>query len=154
MTDLGLVFESTVLGECVLSTDRSRVDVEVVHDYLSEQSYWAANRSRDVVEASIRASLCVGAYGTAGEQLAFARVVTDGATFGYLCDLFVLPGHQGGGLGKAVMQFIVDHPVVKSLGRLLLATSDAHGLYAKSGFTSLKDASKWMEMDPLQLRRN
>ncbi|NOX29291.1 MAG: GNAT family N-acetyltransferase [Actinobacteria bacterium] len=154
MGDLDVVIESTHLERFVLSTDRSRIDVGVVHDYLNKHSYWASGRSRSVVESSIGSSLCFGAYGPSGEQVAFARVITDGATFGYLCDVFVLPGHQGGGLGKALMQFILDHPVVQSLGHFLLATKDAHGLYAQWGFTALEDVGKWMEVDPRQLRRN
>jgi GNAT superfamily N-acetyltransferase len=119
-------------GEYEISTERSRLDVALIHDFLAS-SYWAHGIPRGVVEKSIDNSLCFGAY-CGGEQVAFARVVTDYATFGYLADVFVVPGHRGRGVAKMIVRNIVAHPDLKGLRRLLLATRDAHGLYAQFGF--------------------
>src|SRR5690349_12104076 len=109
-----------------ISTDRSRLDVAVIHDFL-RSSYWAAGIPRAVVERSIQHSLCFGAF-FEGRQVGFARVVTDFATFAYVADVFVLAEHRGHGVAKMIMQAIVDRPDLQGLRRLLLATRDAHGL--------------------------
>lgn len=126
-----------------ISADKTRLDVPAVHRWLSEESYWAKGRPRDVQEAAIANSLCVGAYAPGGAQAGFARVVTDGATFAWLCDVFVFPEHRGHGLARRLVQAAIDEaPAVR---RWLLATADAHGVYAPFGFAPL-DAARWMEM--------
>lgn len=127
-----------------ITTDRMRVDVAAVHRYLSEDSYWAKNIPRDVVERSICNSLTFAILH--GEELVgFARVTSDRATFAYLGDVFVLPAHRGKGLSKWLMACIGEHPQLQGLRRWILATADAHGLYAQSGFTPLKASERWME---------
>ncbi|HEX9989821.1 MAG TPA: GNAT family N-acetyltransferase [Chloroflexia bacterium] len=131
-------------GEFSISTDRSRIDLDLVHSFLSN-SYWAQNIPREVVRRSVENSLCFGVYeGVA--QVGFARVITDRATFAYLADVFILESHRGRGLSKWLVECILAHPDLQGLRRWLLATRDAHGLYSKSGFVPLKGAEKWMEM--------
>jgi len=131
-------------GEYVISTDPARLNVTLIHEYLSTVSYWAIGRPRETVERSIANSLPFGVYkGT--EQVGFARVVTDYATFVWLADVFVLPVHQGHGLGKWLMEVITGHPRLQGLRRWLLGTRDAHGLYAKYGFTSLDAPERFMQ---------
>lgn len=129
-----------------ISTEIARLDHGVIHEYLSERSYWAAGRSEEIVSKSIEHSLCFGVYTEEGEQVGFARAVTDYATFAWICDLFILEPYQGRGLGKWLVETIVSHPALRSLQRQLLATRDAHGLYrAYGGFKPLRHPSRWME---------
>ena len=116
-----------------ITTDRSRIDVDVVHRFLSESSYWALGRSRETVERSIRHSLCFSVLDR-GQQVGFARVVSDRAVFAYLMDVFILPEWRGRGLSKRLMAAIVAHPDLQDLKLFLLRTSDAHGLYQQFGF--------------------
>ena len=133
--------------EFEISTDRSRLDIEVIHQFLGT-SYWAEGRSRAVVERSIKHSLCFGVY-WAGRQVAFARVVSDRAVFAYLMDVFVIPEFRGRGISKALMREVLDHPELQGLRVFLLGTRDAHGLYAKFGFRPLDEPSRWMAIyDP------
>ncbi|MBN1920070.1 MAG: GNAT family N-acetyltransferase [Anaerolineae bacterium] len=134
-----------------LSTDKARLDVENIQTFLSERSYWAQGRSREVVERAIEGSLCFGIYAQQ-ELVAFARVVTDYATFGWVCDVFVFETHRGRGLGKWLIEAVVRHPELQGLKRLLLATRDAQGLYREyGGFAPLQAPERWMErlMQPL-----
>jgi GNAT superfamily N-acetyltransferase len=127
-----------------ISTERTRLEVGMIHRYLSEESYWAAGIPFDVVERSIEHSLCFGAFdGTA--QVGFARVITDYATFGYVADVFVLSSHRGNGISKAIMAAIREHPQLQGLRRWHLVTRDAHGLYAQCGFTPLSAPERHME---------
>jgi GNAT superfamily N-acetyltransferase len=125
-----------------ISTDPARLDIDVIHEFL-RSSYWARNIPRSVVEKCIRNSLCFGAF-TAGQQVGFARAITDRATFAYLADVFVLPEHRGRGVGRLLMKAISAHPDLQGLRRLLLATKDAHGLYAKFGFHALPEPGNYM----------
>lgn len=118
-----------------ISTDKARLDVAMIHRYLSTESYWALNIPREIVERSIENSLCFGVY-LADAQVGFARVITDQATFAYLSDVFILPEHRGNGLSKQLMQTISDWPTLQGLRRWMLATNDAHALYAQFGFTT------------------
>jgi GNAT superfamily N-acetyltransferase len=128
-----------------ISTDPARLDVPRVHEFLSKGSYWAQNRSLATVQRSIENSLNFGIYSATG-QVGFARVVTDYATFGWLCDVYIDPAARGAGLGKWLVECIVNHPDLKGLRRLLLATRDAHGLYRDyGGFVPLANAERWME---------
>jgi GNAT superfamily N-acetyltransferase len=130
-----------------IDTNKTRLDVDLIHGYLRE-SYWAAGVPRDVVERSIEHSLCFGVY-VDGAQVGFARVITDYATFAYLADVFVLESFRGRGLAKRLMDTIVGHPRLQGLRRWALATRDAHGLYAQFGFTPLGSPDRYMErLDP------
>lgn len=132
-------------GTYIVSTDRSRLDQAAIHRYLSEDSYWAKGRPADLQQMAIDNSpLVIGAYAPDGSQVGFARMVTDLATFAWLCDVFVLPENQGGGLGKAMVGAIVTHPAVAGIRFQLLATADAHTLYSKFAYTSLDDPGRWM----------
>ena len=118
-----------------ISTDRSELDVPLIYRFLSEQSTWAVGISRAVVDRAIENSLCFGGY-VDGRQVAFARVVTDYATFGNLVDVFVIPEYRGRGYGMEMMKAVMGHPSLKGLRRFMLATGDAHGFYEKFGFTA------------------
>ena len=131
-----------------ISTDRDRLDRDLIHRFLSEDSYWAKGRERGVTEAAIDGSLCFGAYADDGTQLGFARVVTDRATFGFLADVFVVAEARGAGVGKAIIAAVMAHPDVRRLGRLALATKDAHGLYGQYGFIPLDETELWMICRP------
>lgn len=128
-----------------ISADAARLDVARVHRWLSTDAYWALGRPLDKQEAAIAESLNFGAYhrGT-GEQHAYARVVTDRATFAWLCDVYVEPGARGQGLGTALVAAVRDHLEPYGLRRIMLATHDAHGVYARLGFGPLADPSRWM----------
>ena len=131
-------------GEYLISTDPARLDIARIHQYLSTESYWAAGRSLELVQLSISHSLPFGMFrGT--EQIGFARVVTDYVSFAWLGDVFVLPEYQGRGLGKWLIRVIMAYPRFEALRRWMLATRDAHGLYAQFGFTPLHDPTRFME---------
>ena len=130
-----------------ISTDPARLDIDLIHNFL-ETSYWAEGRRRSVVERSISNSLCFGVY-LAGRQVAFARVVSDRAVFAYLMDVFVLPEFRGRGISKALMRSILEHADLQNLRFFLLATRDAHDLYAQFGFQPLTHPEYWMAIhDP------
>jgi len=131
---------------CVLrvSTDPAEIDLDVVHGFLGRDAYWCRGVPRATVEKAIAHSLCVSAF-LNGAQAGFARVVTDRATFAYLCDVFVLPQARGAGIAKAMMDALLAHPDLQGLRRFLLATADAHGLYAQYGFAPLEKAERFME---------
>lgn len=118
-----------------ISGDQDRIDVDVVHRYLSDSSYWAKGCSRESVTRALANSLCFGAYESTGAMIGFGRLVTDHSTFAWLSDVFVLDEHQGRGIGKALTQFAVDQARGYGVRRLVLATLDAHDLYRQFGFT-------------------
>jgi GNAT superfamily N-acetyltransferase len=130
--------------EFELSTDPARLDRALIHRFLSDRSYWASGVPRAVVDRAIEHSLCFGVY-RAGAQVAFARAVTDRATFAYLADVFVLPEWQARGLGQWMIGAIVGHPELRGLRRFLLATKDAHGLYVRFGFAPLANPARFLE---------
>jgi GNAT superfamily N-acetyltransferase len=131
-------------GPFLISTDKRRLNVQVIFEYLSQRSYWAQGRSREIVARSIDNSLCFGVYDL-DKQIGFARVVTDYATFGWVGDVFVLESHRKDGLGKWLVQCIVNHPELVKIRRLILATKDAHELYRKyGGFETLPEVERWM----------
>ena len=127
----------------IISTDKSKIDIVAVHNYLCNESYWAKNIPIDVVKKSIEGSCCFGLYNK-NEQVGFARVITDHATFAYLADVFIAAAYRGRGLGKWLMEVIMKYPELQGLRRWLLATRDAHGLYAKSGFIPLDKPERIM----------
>jgi GNAT superfamily N-acetyltransferase len=116
------------------TSDASKVDVSLVHRWLSEESYWAKGIPLAIVTRSIANSICFSILHPADGQVGFARVITDRASFAYLADVFVLTPHRGKGLSKRLMTFIQAHPDLQGLRRWLLATRDAHALYAQFGF--------------------
>src|SRR5882672_11448165 len=131
-------------GDCAISTDRSRLDCALIHDFLANQSYWATSRSCEQLQRAIENSLCFGLYQT-DRQIGFARVVTDYATFAWLADVFVLSEYRGQGLAKWLLEVIIAHPELQGFRRWLLATRDAHELYRRFGFTELEEPARWME---------
>jgi GNAT superfamily N-acetyltransferase len=130
-------------GEYVVSTDPAGLDVQAVHAYLT-RSYWSEGIPIEVVRRSIANSLCFGLYRGA-EQVGFARIVSDLATFAYLADVYVLEEHRGHDLGVWLVDFITRHPDLQGLRRWSLATRDAHELYRRFGWTDLKSPERWME---------
>jgi GNAT superfamily N-acetyltransferase len=136
------------LGAYLISTDPARLDVDAIYAYLSGESYWARGRSRDQIARAIQNSLPFGAYRD-GAQVGFARVVTDYATFAWLADVYVLASERGNGLGKALVEAVVEHPDVRDLPRVLLATVDAHGLYEQFGFEPLRRGERFMAIEPV-----
>jgi GNAT superfamily N-acetyltransferase len=131
-------------GDFEVSTDPERVDIDVVHDFLT-RSYWAQGIPMETVRRSIENSICFGIY-HGRQQVGFARIVSDQATFAYLADVFVLPEYRGRGLSRWLMECIVGHPDLQGLRRWMLATRDAHGLYARFGFTPVQKPDRWMEI--------
>jgi len=131
-------------GNFVISTDKSKLDFKVIHGFLSS-SYWANKRQPEVTKRSIKNSFCFGIYKNKS-QIGFARVITDYATFAYLADVFIIEEYRGRGLSKWLMKVIMSCKELQDLRRWFLATKDAHGLYEKFGFTSLKEPEKIMEM--------
>jgi GNAT superfamily N-acetyltransferase len=127
-----------------ISTNRARLDLTRIHRFLSTEAYWSPGVSREVVERSIENSLCFGVYTAGGEQVGFARLVTDRATFAWLADVYVEPGHRGNGLGKRLVATVLAHPELQGLRRWMLGTADAHELYRRFGFDALQDVQRFM----------
>jgi GNAT superfamily N-acetyltransferase len=128
-----------------VSTDPARLDLDAVHAALTE-AYWSAGIPRDIVERALQDSLCFGLYAPDGRQIGLARVITDRATFAYLCDVYVLPAFRGRGLGKLLMSRVMAHPDLQGLRRFSLVTRDAHELYRQLGFTEIKNPDRHMEI--------
>jgi N-acetylglutamate synthase-like GNAT family acetyltransferase len=127
------------------STNKALLNIPLIHEYLSGESYWSKHIPRETVEKAIEHSICFGAYDE-NNQIGFARVVTDHATFGYLADVFVLGDYRGRGISKNLMELIMDVTDQLNLRRFMLATLDAHSLYTKYGFTALKNPDRIMEI--------
>ena len=141
-------------GEYLISTDPARLDVEAIHGYLSNESYWARGRPLETVRRSIESSLPFGLYSGDARQVGFARIITDYATFAWLADVYVLEAERGRGLGVWLVETIVSHPELAGLRRWVLATKDAHALYRRFGFAELLRPERWMEMhDPRTVER-
>ena len=133
-----------------LSEDKAELQLDVIHDFLS-RSYWSPDIPREIVARAIEHSMCVGVYDPAGEQVGFARLITDRTTFAYLADVFVVDAARGQGLSKAMVAHFIDHPELQNLRRWMLVTRDAHGVYARCGFEPPNDeqASRIMQrLDP------
>ncbi|SCL24473.1 Acetyltransferase (GNAT) family protein [Micromonospora nigra] len=131
----------------LISTDPARLDLDLVHHWLSTDAYWALGRDRETVRRAFAGSVPFGVYRPGdGRQVAVARVVTDGATFAWLCDVYVDRAERGRGLGSWLAGTVRDHLAALGVRRIVLATNDAHGLYAKVGFTPVR-ADRWMELD-------
>jgi GNAT superfamily N-acetyltransferase len=128
-----------------ISTDKTLLNFDVIYNYLANDSYWAKEMPRKKLKIAIDNSLCFGIYKN-GEQAGFARVVTDKATFAYVCDVFVLPAYRGIGLSKWLVQTILALPELEGLRRWSLATLDAQGLYSQFGFTQITNPERWMQI--------
>ena len=155
-----MTFQEHRRSEFLISTDPARLDVDMIHAFLTN-CYWAKGIPRETLVRSIEHSLCFGIYDCsstrvpllaknarngAPTQIGFARVISDFATIAYLGDVFVLESHRGRGLGKWLMECIIQHPTVRGLRRWILLTRDAHGLYSQFGFTALKAPERYMEL--------
>lgn len=144
----------TTDGPLSLSDDPARFDLARAHRWISTQSYWAEGIPFDTLARACANSLTVGCYAASGDQAGMARVVTDRATFGWVCDVFVDDAHRGQGVGKRLRAYLKAHPDLQGLRRLHLATRDAHELYRQFGFTDLTGVESWMEIrDPDVYRR-
>lgn len=130
-------------GEFTISTDKLRLDIDAIHRFL-DTSYWAEGRSPETIRRSIEHSLPFGVY-KGDQQVGFARVITDYATFAWIADVFILDAFQGQGLGKWLMEVIIAHPELQGFRRWVLATKDAHEMYRRFGFDELKKPERWME---------
>jgi GNAT superfamily N-acetyltransferase len=131
-------------GAYTISTDPQRLDLELIHQYLSTSTYWATGRPLAVVRRSLEHSLCFGLYRDEA-QVGFARVITDYATFAWVADVFVLEAHRGQGLGVWLMEVILAHPDLQGFRRWALSTKDARELYRRFGFAELARPERWME---------
>jgi GNAT superfamily N-acetyltransferase len=129
----------------LISTDKELIDFDAVYNYLSTDSYWAKQMPAETLKRGIENSICFGIY-KQKQQVGFARVISDKATFAYICDVFVLPQFRGAGLSKWLVQTIISHAELQGLRRWSLATLDAHGLYKQMGFVQLSNADRWMEI--------
>lgn len=137
----------------IVSDDPARLDVDAIHDYLAHDSYWAQEIPRALVERALANSLCFGLY-DGSRQVGFARMITDRATFSYLCDVYVLPDYRGKGLGKWLMECVMEHPDLAGHRRMHLVTRDAHELYRPLGFTEVSDPERHMAIVRPDLYKN
>ena len=133
-------------GTYEISTDPGRLDIPRIHHWLSTDAYWALGRPLEKVERAVRHSLNFGVYDPGGEQVGYARVVTDEATFAWLCDVYIDRPARGRGVGVRLIEAVRDHLAPFGLPRVLLATNDAHGVYAKVGFEPLAHPERWMAL--------
>jgi GNAT superfamily N-acetyltransferase len=142
-------FEGTSLsvrsvGSYTVSDDSTRLDLRAIHAYLS-RAYWSPDIPLETVRRAVRSSLCAGAYDSAGAQVGLVRVISDYATYCYICDVYVLESHRGQGLSKAMLAMIMEHPRLQGLRRWSLVTADAHGLYRQFGFSPVAQPERHME---------
>jgi N-acetylglutamate synthase-like GNAT family acetyltransferase len=135
---------TTTSGDFIIDTDKSKLDIPFIHAYLT-RSYWAEDIPVETVKRCIDGSLCFGVYHS-GNQIGFARVITDTATFAYLADVFIDENYRGKGLSKWLMKVILEHESVQGLRRFMLATRDAHGLYKQFGFTEITNPERLMQI--------
>jgi GNAT superfamily N-acetyltransferase len=131
--------------ELTISSRNADLDLDMVYTFLSQETAWARGMPRATFERAIAGSLCFGGF-IDGTQIAFARLITDKATFAYLCDVFVLPAHRGRGYASALLKHIFASPSLATLRRIVLVTTDAHHVYAPHGFTSLENPERYMEL--------
>ncbi|WP_443939347.1 GNAT family N-acetyltransferase [Pedobacter sp. MW01-1-1] len=131
--------------EFCISTDKEKLQIDVIHAFLSTQAYWSLNIPKETVQKAIQHSLCFGVY-QHDTQIGFARIISDFSTIAYLGDVYILEAYRGKGLSKWLMKTIMEFPDLQGLRRWILLTGDAHGLYRQFGWTDLADSSKWMEI--------
>jgi len=136
------------VGSYTISDDSTRLDLRAIHAYLT-RAYWCPGIPFEIVRRAVRSSLCIGAYDAAGAQVGLVRVISDYATFCYVCDVYVLESHRGRGLSKAMFAMVTEHPKLQGLRRWSLVTADAHGLYRQFGFSPVAQPERHMErLDP------
>lgn len=140
-------------GDFLISTDRTKLDLDLLHDFLSKDSYWAQGRTIEVIRRSIENSLSFGLFEN-DQQIGFARIVTDYATFAWVADVFIVEAKRRLGLSKWLMQVILAHPDLQGFRRWVLATKDAHDLYRRFGFHDLKRPERWMERPDPQMKES
>jgi GNAT superfamily N-acetyltransferase len=131
-------------GAYTISDDPARLDITAIHEYL-KRAYWSEQIPREIVERAVRGSLCIGAYDAEGAQVGLVRLISDYATFCYVCDVYVLEAHRGHGLSKAMMALAMEHPRLQGFRRWTLVTNDAHGLYRQFGFAAPAHPERYME---------
>jgi len=129
----------------LISTDKSKLDIDAIHEFLSTKAYWCLNIPKEKVITAIENSLCFGVY-HGDKQIGFARIITDYSTIAYLGDVYVLEAYRGKGISKWLMETVMGHPALQGLRRWILLTGDAHALYRKFGWTDIADPTKWMEL--------
>ncbi len=134
-----------------ISTDKNLLDVDFIHDYISKVSYWGMGRTIEETTKTIANSFCFGVYSKSNEQIGFARVVTDDVFFGYVMDFIIAESHQGKGVGKTLMEFIMENKTIMKLQTIALKTKDAHLFYEKYGFKKVGGSSLWMSIDRQKL---
>jgi GNAT superfamily N-acetyltransferase len=132
------------VGSYTICDDPARLDLRAIHAYLN-RAYWSAGIPFEIVERAVRSSLCIGAYDRAGAQVGLVRLISDYATFCYVCDVYVLEEHRGQGLSKAMLGMAMEHPMLQGLRRWSLVTADAHGLYRHFGFQAVAQPERHME---------
>ncbi len=137
------MIEEKNINGYLYSTDKTKLQLDYIHYFLSVESYWAQNIPMDILQKSIEGRVCFGVYHN-NKQIGFARLITDNSTFGYLADVFIDKDYRGKGLSKELMRFILAYPTVKLFRRMLLATLDAHGLYQQFGFESMENNKRLM----------
>ena len=127
-----------------INDEKEKLDIDFIHSFLT-RSYWAEDIPKDVIKRSVDGALCFGVY-EGEKQVGFARMITDKATFAYLADVFIIEEYRGRGLSKWLMKVIMSHPDLQGLRRMMLATRDAHKLYAQFGFVPLSNVDRWMQI--------
>ena len=132
-------------NEFSISTDKTRLDIDLIHNFLSTKAYWCLNIPKETVRKAIQNSLCFGVFQN-GSQIGFARIISDFSTIAYLGDVFILEEYRGNGLSKWLMEVIMGHPDLRGLRRWILLTRDAHELYRRFGWTNISDPNVWMEV--------
>jgi len=132
-------------GQFLISTDKNKLDIVAIHEFLSTKAYWSLNIPKEKVQIAVQNSLCFGVYDD-DVQIGFARIISDFSTIAYLGDVYILEAHRGHGLSKRLMEVIMAHPNLQGLRRWILLTGDAHGLYRQFGWKDLADSTKWMEL--------
>lgn len=137
------------IDNMLYSDNKQLLQLNIIHDYLCNESYWSKGVPFEIVKRASEGSFCFAVYDN-GKLIAYARVITDGATFGYLADVFVLEPYRGKGISKNLMKFIMEYPAFKGFRRFMLATKDAHSLYKKFGFTEMKTPERFMEIKPFE----
>jgi GNAT superfamily N-acetyltransferase len=135
----------TVKDDFIISTDKSKLDIDSIHQFLSTKAYWCLGIPKTTVQRAIQHSLCFGVYQNE-KQIGFARIITDYATIAYLGDVYILEEYRGQGLSKWLLDIIMGHPDLQGLRRWILLTGDVHGLYRQFGWTDLADHTRWMEL--------
>ncbi|QXP54400.1 GNAT family N-acetyltransferase [Cellulophaga sp. HaHa_2_95] len=135
----------------VISTDKDKLDIKKIHQYISVESYWGVGRTIEEVKTTIDHSFCFGIYDKNGEQIGFSRVVTDQILFAYLMDVIIFTKYQGNGYGKHLVDFMMNHELIKKVKTIALKTKDAHSLYERHGFKKVGNSDFWMSIDKIKL---